>query len=62
MLHDAGVLHNDVHYRHILQRDGLVRLIDFDRAIVRDEHTDEVWDTLCQKEMANVSKVLGECW
>lgn len=58
-LHSAGVRHGDVSWRHVLQRGNEIRLIDFDRARVRNEQmSDNEWKRLCALEMREVEEML----
>lgn len=55
-LHAAGVLHGNVAWRHILQHDDDIRLVNFERAVLR---TTEGWDKLCADEMKAVDRMLN---
>lgn len=60
-LHDAGVLHNDIGWCHILRRPdhSTVWIIDFDRAVVRSGEDDDEWDRLCVSELEKVDLLLA---
>ncbi len=60
-LHDAGVIHNDVSWRHILRQGNSLRLIDFERAIrKKDDDGDDWWKEACGHEMWMLDAVLRE--
>ena len=59
-LHAAGVIHNDVEWRHVLLRGNQIRLIDFDRALTRDDAVDDdMWQRMCRRENIFVARMLG---
>lgn len=60
-LHAAGVLHGDVEWRHVREKDGKMRLIDFDRATILQDLPDtqkQYWDVITATEMDNVERML----
>ncbi|EIW68136.1 hypothetical protein TREMEDRAFT_57461 [Tremella mesenterica DSM 1558] len=62
-LHAAGVLHGDVRRRHMRRRREVsnpqaIRLIDFDRAIVRSQLSEGEWRESVENEMKEVINVL----
>lgn len=61
-LHGAGVIHNDVSWRHILRRpdESDLWIVDFDRAIVRSNEDDIEWYRRCASEMEQVDLLLAE--
>lgn len=61
-LHDAGVIHNDVSWHHILRRydDAQLWIVDFDRAVVRTSEDDIEWYRRCAAEMEQVDLLLAE--
>lgn len=61
-LHDAGVIHNDVSWRHILRRpdESDLWIVDFDRAIARSNEDDIEWYRRCASEMEQVDVLLAE--
>ncbi|RXK37230.1 hypothetical protein M231_05520 [Tremella mesenterica] len=63
-LHTLGILHGDSTDRHWLRHDklgskGVIKLIDFDRAILRNEVSLDVWEKKSKREMAMVKFLLG---
>ncbi|KAK8858677.1 hypothetical protein IAR55_002906 [Kwoniella newhampshirensis] len=59
-IHAAGVLHNDVAWRHILGFGTRLRLIDFDRSIARGDMNDWYWDLACRREKDEVRAMLDD--
>ncbi|OCF33511.1 hypothetical protein I316_04932 [Kwoniella heveanensis BCC8398] len=58
-LHDAGVLHGDVCWRHVLRSGVKLKLVDFDQAAVRGPTDgDEIWAMSCAAEMEDVERML----
>ncbi len=56
ILHDKGVLHNDVEARHILLTGREIRLVDFERSIERQAtESDAEWRTRCDRELLTVN-------
>jgi hypothetical protein len=59
-LHENGIIHIDVAWRHILRGDKGLKLISFDRAVVRHLESDEEWQIQCRVEMSRLDELLGE--
>jgi len=59
-LHEHGVLHTDIGWRHILRGKHGLKLVSFDRAIMRRSETDEEWARKCKTEMDALDELLGE--
>ena len=57
-LHHAGVIHNDVDWRHILVCRTQLRLIDFDIATTKCDFNEEEWSLECEGEMDMVNELL----
>ncbi|KAG8920431.1 hypothetical protein FRC03_001068 [Tulasnella sp. 419] len=59
-IHEAGVLHTDIDWRHIIRNDrGMLSIIDFDLAILRIRD-DIRWERMIQKEMDEFLCLLSE--
>ncbi len=56
-LHNAGIVHGDVEYRHIRRRDGGICLIDFDKGKYVEDSPDA--EDLKEEEMREVRRVFG---
>lgn len=55
-LHKCGIIHGDVAWRHIRKSSSTddLHLIDFDRAQMREDLSDQDWETLREMEVGNV--------
>lgn len=61
-LHDAGVLHGDVEWRHVLSRERSqtnLCLIDFGRAKLRSDMSDQEWQISMKREQLSVESMLS---
>lgn len=60
-LHDAGVLHNNVGWPHILCHPShcAIRIVDFSRAVARSDETDPEWDHRCASELEELDLLLA---
>ena len=57
-LHQAGVIHNDVEWRHILVCRTQLRLVDFVSATTKSDYDEEQWSLVCNAEMDMVNELL----
>jgi len=62
-IHQAGVIHGDVAWRHILAKNknlATLRLIDFDHCIIRaEDDNDQNWDQQCATEISEVRRMMS---
>ncbi|RXK39279.1 hypothetical protein M231_03499 [Tremella mesenterica] len=65
-LHEQGILHGDVQMRHWCRRNedrldsSAIRLIDFDRAILRSSVSEEIWNKYKKREQTTLKGILSE--
>ncbi|EIW66114.1 hypothetical protein TREMEDRAFT_65963 [Tremella mesenterica DSM 1558] len=64
-LHRNGILHGDVQIRHWRRRMGdpagsAIRLIDFDRAILRSSISEDLWTKYKRREETTIKKLLSD--
>lgn len=57
-IREAGVIHHDVSWRHVLRLGPKLSLIDFERAIPRGQLSGRTWAAMCAQEMSRVDAML----